>query len=175
MGGEFSEKCIICKMQTLPCPPALTTNPALQLGGNTSAAQHSSSSPVVAGTMLPSCQILLTWIFSSRSSSRTLQKPSIVILSFVAVSPNLWGLREAQLSGLQPLFHWPPLRHWTAGHQGYPRGQKPDSPRFSTHLQKEVGAAELLRETAAGLSPGKCGALASSRKLQEKNLRSQHN
>ena len=54
MGEGISEECLICKVQTLPCPPTLTTNPPLQLGRNTPAAWHPSLSPAVARTTLPS-------------------------------------------------------------------------------------------------------------------------
>lgn len=54
---EGFQKCLICQMQTLPSPPAPSTNPKHQSDGNTSGAQHPSSNPM-ARTTLPSLPAL---------------------------------------------------------------------------------------------------------------------
>lgn len=63
-----------------------------------------------------------------------------------------------------------PHHHWTAGHQGCPRGQKSGLSQGSHHLQQEAEGAASPAEWGdqQDSAQGRCGALRSFRKLQEK-------
>ena len=143
---------MICKMQTLPCPPALTTDPALQSGGNTPLAKHHSSSPEGAGPLFSPCQVLLTWVFSSCCHPRTLQTPSVAGLFLVVW---LQIPRASEKPGCQDNSHPVPgpHRHWTTGHQDVWEGSSQASPRTCTPSNREQQAS-LTRwvRRPAGLS-----------------------
>lgn len=161
------------KVQILPGPPALTTDPALQSGGNTPSAEHHSSSPGVAGPLFPPCQLLLMWVFSSHCHPRTLQTPSMAVLFLAAVTPNPRGLREARPPRRQPSRPWASL---SLDHRspGCLRGQQPGLSQDPHPLQQgAAGQHHSLREEA-GRTQSPWG-VCSSEKLWERNLRSQSN
>ena len=153
---------MICKVQTLPGPPALTTDPALQSGGNTPSAEHHSSSPRVAGPLFPPCQLLLTWVFSSRCHPRTLQTPSVAVLFLAAVTPNPRGLREARLPRQQPPRPWasPSLDHRSPGclrgqQPGLSQDLHPLQQASFTHCVRRLAGLSLLRDFVALKNFGK--------------------
>lgn len=122
------------------------------------------------GLLFPPHQPSLMWIFSCCPSSRTFQNPSMVVLSFAAVSPKLWGLTGAPR--LQPPLHW--SLSLDCGSPGMSKRTAtrplPGFPPTSRRQREQQGHGV---KRAAGLSSGKTGVLYSSGNVRTRKLRSQ--
>lgn len=169
MREGFSEECLICKLQTLPCPPAPTASPALQLGGDTSVAQHHSSHPAVAGTSHlslpapPDVGFLITLQFKDPPETKG------GLLFLAALFPKLRGLRKAQVHRQQLPLHWALLctgPQVTRDIQGAKTRPLPAFPPVRCRTQGSSSPTEQGRGWDSALE--RCGTLCSSRKLQEK-------
>lgn len=148
-GREFSEKCLICTMRTASHTGSLHCN-------YVETHLQPSTTPLVLlwlGPLFPPRRLLLTWIFSSHSSSGTFRKPRMAVLSFAAVSQSCGAWSNPDTIATPSLAS----SSCTAGHQGCPRGQTPASSGFPTYPQKEVEQLGHRVRKAAGLSLGDLG------------------